>query len=101
MNEKNRKLVLKAYSNRPDFVCYMCRTCVVCVCFFFGRFRTARWYRDNGVTILSWCECYEVDVAASTMKLYQVQQFSPPARAPSLLIGCLRNSFLVVPLVSV
>eukprot|EP00903_Cladosiphon_okamuranus_P021303 g19574.t1 len=33
--------------------------------------RPARWYRDNGVTILSWCECYEVDVATSTMKLYQ------------------------------
>eukprot|EP00752_Nemacystus_decipiens_P013306 g11786.t1 len=33
--------------------------------------RTPRWYRDNGVTILPWCECYDVDVATSTLKLYQ------------------------------
>ncbi|CBJ48589.1 conserved unknown protein [Ectocarpus siliculosus] len=33
--------------------------------------RNARWYRDNGVTVLSSCECYEVDVANATLRLYQ------------------------------
>ncbi|CAN0075666.1 unnamed protein product [Ascophyllum nodosum] len=33
--------------------------------------RSARWYKENDVTMLGWCECYEADVANGTLKLLQ------------------------------
>ena len=50
--------------------------------------RSARWYKENDVTMLGWCECYEADVANGTLKLLQVstkRKTFPSPRPPYLL----------------